>query len=255
MKRISAIFVLLLVSLSLPAASPVEPFAKLFAEGNDYYQKGNYDQAEQCYGRLLQAGADSAALYYNLGNTCFKQKRLGEAIYYWEKARRKRPADTDIRENLELANLLIVDRIESPSLPLPIRFLERALSLVSITQLTWLVLALFMATNGFFIWYVLAKRHAVSSRALLGGLTIGAFFLLFGCTLAGKIYNDDYRREGVIVEQKVDVRSGPGADNITIFTIHEGTKVQVRGSSNGWCQVSLPNGWNGWLQQRAVAIL
>ena len=43
----------------------------------------------------------------------FKQKRLGEAIYYWEKARHKLPADQEIQENLELANLLIVDRIES----------------------------------------------------------------------------------------------------------------------------------------------
>ncbi len=88
---------------------------------------------------------------------------------------------------------------------------------------------------------------------MLGGMIAGALFLLFGCVLAWKIYDDNYRKQGVIVDQKVDVRSGPGADNITIFTIHEGTKVQVRGSSNGWYQVSLPNGWNGWLEQNAVA--
>ncbi len=43
-----------------------------------------------------------------LGNACFKQRKLGEAIYYWEKARRQMPADAEVRENLQLANLLIV---------------------------------------------------------------------------------------------------------------------------------------------------
>jgi tetratricopeptide (TPR) repeat protein len=255
MKQLGAILVLLLFGSPLSGASPAQPLAKLFAEGNDYYQKGDYAQAEQAYRRLIQAGADGASLYYNLGNSCFKQKRLGEAIYYWEKARKDSPADPDIRENLELANLWIVDRIETPPVAYPVRLLNHALGLISKTQMSWLALALFTATNGLFIWHILARRAAVSSRTLAGSLITGALFLLFGCALAWKIYNDDYRQEGVIVEQKVDVRSGPGTDNITIFTIHEGTKIQVRGTSNGWYQVSLPNGWSGWLEQSAVAIL
>jgi tetratricopeptide (TPR) repeat protein len=255
MKRTVAILILLLFPLLLPAASSNDSLAKLFAAGNELYQKGDYGQAEQDYRALIQAGADSASLYYNLGNACFKQKRLGEAIYYWEKARKKRPADPDIRENLEFANLMIVDRIESPQIAYPVRLLNNTLELVSTSQLGWITLILFAAANAFLIWHILARRRALSPQTLIGSINCGVLFIFFAGALSWKIYVNDYRKEGVIVEQKVEVHSGPGADNLTIFTIHEGVKVQVRESGNGWLQVSLPNGWNGWLPQSAVALL
>jgi SH3-like domain-containing protein len=58
-----------------------------------------------------------------------------------------------------------------------------------------------------------------------------------------------------VVEQKVDVRSGPGAENIAVFVLHEGTKVRVHSSNSGWYQISLPNGWNGWLKQTCIRVL
>jgi tetratricopeptide (TPR) repeat protein len=255
MKRTLAILILLLFPPMVSAASPGDSLEKLFAGGNELYQKGDYSQAEQSYRTLLQAGAESVSLYYNLGNACFKQKRLGEAIYYWEKARKLRPADSDIRENLELANLMIVDRIESPQIAYPVRFLNDMLELVSATQLGWIILALFMAANGFLIWHILVRRRALSSQTLIGSILCGVLFVCSAGVLSWKIYLNEYRKEGVIVEQKVDAHSGPGADNLTIFTIHEGVKVQVRESNNGWLQVSLPNGWNGWLPQSCLAIL
>ena len=98
----------------------------LFIQGNAEYQKRDFASAERYYRSILDSGVESGAVYYNLGNTCFKQKKLGEAIYYWEKALQKLPGDADVRENLDLVSLLIVDRIETPPDPLPIRLLIRA---------------------------------------------------------------------------------------------------------------------------------
>src|SRR6058998_3469343 len=114
------------------AALASESLTALFAEANDTYQKGDFVSAERIYKRLVDAGVDSGTLYYNLGNSCFKQKKLGEAIYFWEKARQKLPRDQDLQENLELANLLVVDRIEMPADPLPVRLLDNAVHLLSI---------------------------------------------------------------------------------------------------------------------------
>jgi tetratricopeptide (TPR) repeat protein len=229
--------------------------AGLFAQGNSEYQKGNYASAERHYRRILDSGVDSGALYYNLGNVCFKQKRLGEAIYYWEKARQILPGDREIQGNLELANLLLVDRIETPAYPMPLKILAGVPELLTIAQESRLVLLLFVAANILFSVYLLAKNPRYSFRALIGCLGIGFLFIIFACSLSWKIYEKDYRREGVVIEQKVDVRSGPGPENITVFTIHEGIKVRVHTSSNGWYQISLPNGWNGWLRQGDLRIL
>jgi len=237
-------------------AVPVrEDPSRIFAAGNAEYQKGDYASAERSYRKIIDSGIDSGSVYYNLGNACFKQKRLGEAIYYWEKARQKLPSDREIRENLELAGLLLVDRIEVPTDPLPLRFLLRMAGFLTIGQALRLVLLLFIAANAFFAIYLLAKTPRFAFRALIACFGIGILFLISAASLSWKIYERDFRKAGVVIEQKVDVKSGPGSENITIFTIHEGINVRVHESSNGWYQISLPNGWNGWLPQDDVRIL
>ncbi len=229
--------------------------AALFARGNSEYQKSDYASAERYYRQILDLGIENGPLYYNLGNSCFKQKRFGEAIYYWEKAQQKLPSDQETRENLELANLLLVDRIEIPEDPLPLKILTAILNFFTIRQKGWLVLALFVAANLLFSIYLLSAKPRFAFRALIGCSAIGLLFVVFACSFCWKIYERDYRKKGVVIEQKVDVRSGPGAENITVFTVHEGIKVRVHGYSNGWYQISLPNGWNGWLRQNYLRIL
>ncbi len=258
MKRYPLILVLLLACVG-PARPEIAPspeaLARTFAEANGAYQKGDYGAAELLYRKLLDATVDSGAVYYNLGNICFKQRRLGEAIYYWEKARRKMPGDRDVRENLELANLMIIDRIEVQPAPFPVRMAARFTNLLGIAQESWLVLLLFTTANLLFGFYLLARNWRHAFRALVGMLGALALLLVFGASLGWKIYHGAQNREGVVVEAKADVRSGPGNDNVTVFTVHEGILVQVRGAAGDWFQVSLPNGWSGWVQARALRIL
>ena len=225
----------------------------LFFDANDRYRKGEFDAAERTYRRILDAGVDSGPLYFNLGNACFKQKKLGEAIYYWEKALEKTPGDSDIRENLSLASLQIVDRIDVPPDPLPIRLLDRGVHLLTVNQESIVVLALFVLANALFSVYLVSRSARLAFRALVASLALGSIVLLFAGSLAWKIYERDHRRQGIIIEQKVDMRSGPGRENITVVTVHEGIKVRVRGEAAGWYQVSLPNGWNGWVPGESVA--
>jgi tetratricopeptide (TPR) repeat protein len=231
-----------------------DDLSKVYAQANAEYQKGKYDSAEQLYLQILNSSITSSAVYYNLGNACFKQKKLGDAIYYWEKAQQLAPGDSDVRENLQLANLLIVDRIETRPNPWPVRMLSAVQNYFPIEQESWIVLGLFTAANiGFALYLTLASRNAF--RALIASLVIGALFVVFAASLAWKIYQTNYSRQGIVVEQKVDVRSGPGQENISVFTVHEGIKVRVLESAGGWYQISLPNGWNGCLPQNYLRIL
>ena len=248
----------LILALVIPVAvmgATREALTALFAQANAHYQSGDFGSAEQLYRQLAAKGADSGELYYNLGNACFKQKKLGEAIYYWEKARRRLPGDPDIRENLELASLLVVDRIEVPPDPLPLRWLDNAVHRLTINQDCWIVLALFMLTNVLLAAYLGTRSRRAAMRALIPALVCGAFLVLFVGFLSWKVYEKNARQEGVVIEQKADVRSGPGTENITVFTVHEGILLNVRGETGGWYQVSLPNGWSGWLQKGAVLVL
>jgi tetratricopeptide (TPR) repeat protein len=237
---------------ALPAQSSISQF---FSQANLEYQKGDFKSAEQRYRQILDSGTESGPIYYNLGNACFKQKHLGDAIYYWEKARQKMPSDRDILGNLELVNLLLVDRIEAPADPFLIQIIARAQGWLTIAGQSKLVLILFIVANVLLSIYWLARNHRFASYTLIGCLVIGSLFILAAGSLSWKIYVSENRKEGVVIEQKVDIRSGPGNENITVFTLHEGTKVRVLGSGNGWHQISLPNGWSGWLPQPCLRIL
>lgn len=229
--------------------------AELFAQGNSEYRQGNYASAEQAYSRMVNAGVDSGPVFYNLGNACFKQKKLGQAVYYWEEARQRMPSDDDARQNLELAELMIVDRIQEREDPLPSRIVSALTHLFTIEQETRLVLGLFIAANLLFSVYLLARSSRNTYRALVGSMIMGSLFIVFACSLAWNIYEQDYRKKAVVIEQRVDVLSGPGAGNIAVFTIHEGLRVRIHESAGGWYQISLPNGWNGWLPQNSVRVL
>ena len=75
----------------------------LFYKANELFGQGDYDKAEKVYQKILASGFDSGNIYYNLGNTFFKQGRLGKAIVNYERAKRLLPYDSDVRANLKYA--------------------------------------------------------------------------------------------------------------------------------------------------------
>jgi len=229
--------------------------AAVFQQANAEYQRGDFASAERLYKTLLQSGNDDGAVYYNLGNSCFKQKKLGEAIYFWEKARRKLPGDPEIRENLELANLLVVDRIESPPDPLVLRALDRAAHFFTVGQESWIVLLLWTSVNVALGLRFLGRSARLRAAALASSWGSGVLLVVFACSLGWKIHEARSRVEGVVVEPKADIRSGPGRENVTVFTVHEGIVVRVRGEAAGWYQVSLSNGWSGWVEKDVLRVL
>jgi tetratricopeptide (TPR) repeat protein len=256
LRRSFILCILLLLGLNCANAAPdPQQMTGLLNRGNSEYQKGNYPLAEQHYRQVLDSGLENGLLYYNLGNACFKQKRLGEAIYFWEKAQRIMPSDHEISENLELANLLLVDRIEKPADPFLLKILLRASRFFTIAQENRILIFLFLAANGLFFTYWKTRNPRLATYAIISCLVLGFVFIIFAGSLTWKVYEQAHNKSGIVIEQKVDVRSGPGTENITVFTIHEGIKVQVHGLSNGWYQISLPNGWSGWLQQNNLRVL
>lgn len=226
-----------------------------FARANALYRQGDFAAAERAYRELLDAGVDSGELCYNLGNACFKQKKLGEAVYFWERAARRLPGDADVRENLALARALIVDRIEVPEDPLPLRWLAAVRHRFTPSQESWAAFALFAAANVLFGVHLLARRPRLARWSLAACLLLAALFLTVGGSLAWKLYERAHRPEGVIVAQAVEMRSGPGKGYLTVATIHEGLTVRIRGRADDWYRIVLPNGWSGWLPGDSLRVL
>ena len=227
-----------------PAVAQVE----FYQEGNRLYQEGDFEGALASYLRLVEAGFESGEVYYNIGNTYFKLSDVAQAILYYERARRLLPGDEDVQANLDLARSLTVDEIE----PLP-RFwlfsaVEGWVELLPRTLLIAVVAVSYLVGTGVVLLLIL-KRGV---QAMVWGRRIafasGTVFLLFGLNLTVREFKLGRAQEAVVIELQVDVMSAPLEDEtLTVFTVHEGTKVRIDRLSEAWAEVALEDGRVGWV--------
>ena len=226
---------------------------EFYQEGNQQYQEGDFENALTSYLRLVEAGFESGELYYNIGNTYFKLGDVAQSILYYERARRLRPGDQDVQVNLDLARSLTVDEIE----PLPRFWLFSAVEwwveLLPRTLLIAVVAASYLVGTGIVLLLILKRGVRV---AVWGGriaLASGVVFLLLGINLAVREFDVGRAQEAVVLQPQVDVMSAPLEDEtLTIFTVHEGTKVRIDRLSEEWAEVVLEDGRVGWVPVGAL---
>jgi len=245
---------LVLVAVALLAiVAPVRAQDELVLQGNQHYQDGDYAGAVQAYQAVLTAGFESTDLHYNLGNAYFKSGELGRAILEWERALTLRPGDPDAAANLELARSLTTDDVE----PLPRFWLLSVISwwvdllprgpLIAAVAAAWLALTAGLAVR------ILAAGPAIRRGG--GWLAIGgaAVSLVLGTNLAVRELGIGRPERAVILAEAVPVRSAPtDDDNVTLFEIHEGTRVRVDRRTDAWAEVVLDDGKVGWVPSEAM---
>ena len=107
---LTAIFLMIWQGSLVFAQSP----ESLFSQANALYQTQQFEGAIELYQQILSQGFESKAVYYNLGNCYYRLEDIGKSILYFEKALKLDPNDGDIRYNLDLANLRVIDRVELP---------------------------------------------------------------------------------------------------------------------------------------------
>lgn len=240
----------------LTAALRNDVLVDRFSLANQNYREGHYEEARDLYEALARQSPDSAVLY-NLGNAWFKlyqssggrgEGMLGRAIVAYEKALRLEPRHRDAAANLAYARSLVRDAVEVPAEGLPGR-LWAAPTVDEVegagAVLVWLVaLTLILRRR---------VRREATSELLFWVLFVLVPLTLATLTWAGtRAWHDASRSDAVVLAASVEIRSAPQEEATTVFTLHEGTTVAVVRDSQGWLQVSLPNGFAGWARQEAL---
>lgn len=242
MSKLAKILFLILV-LSNPAGAGFKD--STFIQANKFYDRGNYPAAIQEYLKLVEAGVRNHNLYYNLANSYYRNKELGEAILYYKKALKLSPKDEDIQTNLNFTRLFALDKIPQPRKSL----LKQLLEQWNVNSLSWFLsffysLSLLLGSSFFFI-----KKYQKLLKIFLVSSII--FFILIGT-----VWLNNFRAvslaEVVVVAGEVQVRSGPGDDYTLQFTGHEGLEVVVEDEKEAWCLVRITTQVKGWIPKKAV---
>jgi tetratricopeptide (TPR) repeat protein len=247
-------FALLLLLLpAMPAAG--QTAEQMFRQGNQEYQQGKFREALEAYRKVHDAGYGGPALYYNLGNALYKTGDVPHAILFYERARRLMPGDDDLRHNLQLANLMLTDKIE----PAPRLFLsdwwDGLKAAFSLDGMTLAVLLLFAVTMGGWSGMVLAGSYSARRTwfisAVAGGLlTVASVAVLWA--RIGDLHRID---EAIITVQITTIKNSPDAASSDAFVLHSGVKVQITDAVEKWLKIRLVDGKVGWMEKDAAELI
>ena len=239
---------LMCVTAALHGQSPEQ----MFQQGNQLYQQGRVAEALETYESILRNGYAGGELYYNLGNAYYKTGNIAKAILNYERALKIMPEDDDLRHNLQLANLMITDKIE----PAPRLFVwdywEGVKNAFSLQGITWITYLVFVMTIGSFAVVILARSYAVRKAGILSGVGTALLFAVLLVIFIVKV--SDYRRsdEAVVTAGITTIKNSPDTKSSDAFVLHSGVKVQITDRVSEWIKIRLADGKVGWLESTAA---
>ena len=243
------IFFLYFFQVILNAESTI-PVDSLFSIGNRYFSIEKYDYALDAYLAILEK-VENPDLYFNIGNTYYRQGNFGQAIWAYEKGIQLSPLHKDLKYNLDFVNARVKDRIEVPKGILFIemyRTIKRHVKLNDLLLWGGIMILLASFATFFKVFNILDNIFAYRMTVILF-----IFSLLLHMIALDKYWEISDKNEGIIISSIVNVRSAPiDRDEKIIFRIHEGLKVDIVQSQPGWFEIILLDGKKGWIEHQSL---
>ncbi len=227
----------------------------LFKQGNSAYNKAEYQKAISLYEQTLKMGQFSAEVYYNLGNAYYKLNNIAESIYYFEKAKQLDPNDEDIIINSNFAKNMTIDAIEKLPESQIVTFQKKIYGIFNFSYWSYLTVILFWIFSGFFLVYVFIKSASLKQTFFFIAFGILIFFMisfLITYSIEEKEKNTNF---AILFSNQKDIWSEPNQQAELLFSLHEGTKVEVLDILENWKKIRIANGSEGWIENASLRYL
>ncbi len=236
---------------------PVEVVApdSLWDRAATAYINEDFDAAISIYNTIAEQGLLSEKLYFNMGNTYYKQGDIAKAILYYQRARKLSPTDDDVLYNLKVAQAQTKDRIEQ----IPEFFLKSwNHSLESLLGCTgWTVLSLIAIALLFTAVIVFLLSSDVRARKVGFAVAIISFALAIISTLYASSQRNYMLDDSgaVVMSRTLSVKSSPDKSATDLFVLHEGTTLKIKQRMGDWCNITIADGKEGWVESKRIEVI
>lgn len=249
MRRIAFILIFL-ISISAFAQNEA-----LFESANAAYNTGEYASSITDYEQILEKGEHSAELYYNLGNAHYKLNQIAPSIYYYEKALLLKPNDPEIKNNLAYANNMTLDAIDTmPEVGLS-KFYTGIVQWLSFDQWAYIAVVFMIL---FVLLYIAFYFFHYSTRKRIAFI-LSLFCILISILSGGLAFANytDFKNDqpAIVFESEIAVRPEANERGQAVFTLHEGTKVHVFETLDGYQRIEIADGKTGWVPKESIKLL
>ena len=251
MKRIFTLILLVFSLVNLYADEKGE----LWTKANDAYSMGQYETALNDYMEIEKNGYQSYRLYYNMGNAWYKTGNMGKAILYYEKALKLNPAGEDALNNLQIAKLQTLDKIDVLPEFIVSTWIKDIRNLMSSNGWGYTAVGLFAVVCILLLLFKFAPTTGGRKLSFVLACVVFLFFIfavLFAFSLRAKAKSED---NAVVMVPVSNVKSAPNSTGNNLFILHEGSKVEILEQAGKWCRIEISDGRQGWLEEKDIEVI
>ena len=218
-----------------------------FQEAERLYDQGRINDAVIAYQNLLEENSGNPALLFNLGNCAYRKGDYGNAVLYYERARRLKPRDSDITENLNFVraqlNLPAVKTTDTPS----------ALIATLRDQLRpdeWLLCA---SVLWCMMWITMSFSRIRRFRLTPIGIILGIILIVSLIAYFAQNHSTYAKNQGIIVAQDTPIFRLPKetGEGKAKFILSTGDYVEIVERRSEWSRVRIDQD-EGWLKNKAL---
>ena len=228
----------------------------LLKEANLAYTEGNYQIAKDKYEQILDSGKQSAALYYNLGNTYFQLKDNGKAMLNYERAKRLKPNDKDIANNILLIHKNLSKKVNTYPVIFYKQWWQNILNIFS--SFIWSILCILALWGCFALGILFLKSNndiKKRKRSFGSALALFVLSLLFFVFAFNKYQLETDSTYAVLTKENTSFKKDAAGNAEVLDELPAGIKVHIEDKIEDWVKILLTDDRTGWVKKENLEVI
>lgn len=215
--------------------------SKIFESGNNFYKNKDYKKALENYKKI--EGLNNGYIYYNLGNTYLKLGENANALSSYIKAQELLPRDNKVNKNLNYTyERMNIERTD----------FDYILNFFKLLNVKESIIVFIIVWSLIFLYFFFKRSNKI--HPYLTGVVNIILIPIFIYLLISFTIRITDQNNAIIITKESEVKISNNEQDITLYKLKEGDRVNINGEIKDWYKISSRQG-RGWINKSSIAKL